>query len=923
MTSTHDISEQDLMDYLSGSLPIERYREINDRLETDAELAARLELLRGITGDEFVSEGWNKEANQIRNMVTTSCRSKQFRSLRDDIRAGRVAVFVGPTVPRLAGLADGEEVLTALATQLGRQLNTEDSEGIERLKHLGLKTLSDLFVFHFGRPRMVQLIKEALFCNRPVNELELQLHEMILQVPFSLVVSTSWDDLFEQAARRLDPPVFLNAITNDEELLSLYTPRGPMLIQPRGSLQKGSVIMEEDFSYIYQLNQPGVRGFLHNIFLTHKVLFLGFGDRDHSLLNYFHLLKTHLGEQATKLWSQSYVFAPSMSSSGADRLRQMGLRVFESSMSSTSSQIVKTTNGPLHESVALETFLRILLRETEPVVNRVERIRRIADFMQESENLGDSIRARAGLSPIGLPEKKQLEADDCSVVPPYMSIAAEHNEQERMKKGFLHAIRRAVDRGREVRLILSTDFDSIQERATNRKWVWMQLRNLRDFFSSDTGQRMHVRIVDRQGPFEMQQYILGEAELAESVKRDVHDSTYHYTRTSKDPHETKAAARLFDVCFNGLASRNLENLLFVSDDRGRIYLVDEVCHALTTGRADTILAAPETYNSEAAQLAGEIRAAARSGDGDPELVRDTVEILLTTSPAHVVLNVLADEILYQAIKQHLIAQWEQEMEMLEETRPGWMIRLETEDGKPKGDLDKDACHTSLYGRNESALYNLHMGAFALTSDAKRLILRKRRADGPPFDPGKWDRTVSGHVRKDSTFSLEFTHEVLDHFESCGICESSVVSPAEFMKCSHRRCQESSTSRQSVWNDGHAGELLAVRLHRDPIPGVYDRVRAPDSEPVKESARSMLYLCIMPHDDLPRSDPNKKHFSDWAEIPLEDVGRLLSTETPIRCTTVISGESEEIGPHTMTAEAWKLLRRCYSYIQSNLRLSGAS
>lgn len=920
MISTHDISEQDLRDYLSGSLPLERYREINDRLETDEELAARLELLRGITGEEFVSEGWSQEANHIRKMVTTSCRSKQFRGLRDDIRAGRVAVFVGPAVARVAGLAGNEEVLTALATQLGRQLNTEDSEGIERLKHLGLKTLSDLFVFHFGRPRLVQIIKEALYRNRPVNELELQLHEMILQVPFSLVVSTTWDDSFEQAARRLDPPVFLNAITNDEELVSLYTPGGPMLIQPRGSLQKGNVVMEEDVGHIYELNQPGVRSFLHNIFLTHKVLFLGFGDRDHSLLNYFQLLKSHLGEQATKLWSQSYVFAPSMSASGADRLRQMGLRVFESSVSSTT---VDKANGPLHEGVALEAFLRILLRETEPVVNRVERVRRIADFMQESECLGDSIRARAGLSPIGLPEKKQLETADCSVVPPYMSIAAEHNEQERMKKGFLHAIRRAVDRGREVRLILSTDFESIQERATNRKWVWMQLRNLRDFFSSDMGQQEDVKIVDRQGPFEMQQYILGEAELAESVKRDVHDSAYHYTRTSKDPRETKAAARLFDVCFNGLASRNLENLLFVSGDRGRIYLVNEVCNALATGRVDTILAPSETHNSEAAQLAGEIRAAARSGDGDPELVRDTVEILLTTSPAHVVLNGLADGILYQAIKQHLIAQWEQEMEMLEQTRPGWLIRLETEDGKPKGDLDKDVCHTSLYGENKSALYNLHMAAFALTSDGKRLILRKRRADGPPFDPGKWDRTMAGHVRKDSTFSLEFTSESLDHFKSCGICESSVVSPAEFMKCCHRRYQESSASRQSIWNDGHAGELIAVRLHRDPIPGVYDRVRASDAQPVKESARSMLYLCIMPHAELPRSDPNKKHFSDWVEIPLQDIGRLLSTETPIRCTTVISGESEEIGGNTMTEEAWELLRRCYSYIQSNLQLSGAS
>ena len=111
--------------------------------------------------------------------------------------------------------------------------------------------------------------------------------------------------------------------------------------------------------------------------------------------------------------------------------------------------------------------------------------------------------------------------------------------------------------------------------------------------------------------------------------------------------------------------------------------------------------------------------------------------------------------------------------------------------------------------------------------------------------------------------------------------------------------------------------MAIQLHREPVPGVYDRVRAADSMHVKESVRSMLYLCIMPDAELLQDDPSKKHFADWVEIPLDDVGRMLSTERAIRCTTVISGDSEEIGLETMTREAWALLQICYTEIQSHL------
>ena len=387
-----------------------------------------------------------------------------------------------------------------------------------------------------------------------------------------------------------------------------------------------------------------------------------------------------------------------------------------------------------HERIAWKSFLKVLHRETQLIVNRVERSRRIADFLRKTQCVGRELRARAGLSPIGLPDSKQWGDRDAAAIPPYLSLAVEYAEQQRMKEHFLYGIDRAVANGREVRLILSTDFDSIQDRATNEKWVGMQLQNLVEFFTRGTGRFQNVKVVDRQGPFEMQQYILGEGELVESVKLDVHDPTYYHARTSKDPREAKAAARLFDVCFTGLASRNLENLLSQPRDPGREYLIRTVCEALSAGRPESILAAEASLDPHGTQLIEELRAAAVPDALSPGLLRDNVEVLLTTSPPHVVQSMLAEELVYEAIKVHLLAQWTHELDVLAETRPGWLIQLTNQAGEPKGELEKDSCHHTLYGSEPSELYNLHLAAFLLTSDARRLVLRNGAATGRPSIP---------------------------------------------------------------------------------------------------------------------------------------------------------------------------------------------
>ena len=80
---------------------------------------------------------------------------------------------------------------------------------------------------------------------------------------------------------------------------------------------------------------------------------------------------------------------------------------------------------------------------------------------------------------------------------------------------------------------------------------------------------------------------------------------------------------------------------------------------------------------------------------------------------------------------------------------------------------------------------------------------------------------------------------------------------------------------------------------------------------------MLYLCLMPYAQLPREDPSGKHFADWVEVPLDEIGRLVQSGGAIRCTTVISGEIAEIGYETMTREAWELLKLCHGEILTTL------
>ena len=77
--------------------------------------------------------------------------------------------------------------------------------------------------------------------------------------------------------------------------------------------------------------------------------------------------------------------------------------------------------------------------------------------------------------------------------------------------------------------------------------------------------------------------------------------------------------------------------------------------SVSAGRPELILSADASLDPHGTQLIEELRAAAVPDALSPGSSRDNVEVLLTTSPPHVVQSMLAEELVYQAIKVHLLA----------------------------------------------------------------------------------------------------------------------------------------------------------------------------------------------------------------------------------------------------------------------------
>ena len=164
-----------------------------------------------------------------------------------------------------------------------------------------------------------------------------------------------------------------------------------MLIQPQGSLRKENAIVEGLMHHSHEGNHPGLCAFLRALFFSHRILFLGLVTGIPACSTTIGCWKRGWAGRRRACGAARTSSPPRWRPGAVERLQQMGLHILDCFVPQTGTSARHETS---HERIAWESFLKVLRRETQLIVNRVERSRRIADFLRKTQCVGRELRAR-------------------------------------------------------------------------------------------------------------------------------------------------------------------------------------------------------------------------------------------------------------------------------------------------------------------------------------------------------------------------------------------------------------------------------------------------------------------------------------------------------------------------------------------------
>lgn len=802
--------------------------------------------------------------------------SDEYKTLLREIRQGKVVVFVGAGVSCAAGLPSWRDVTKRLAAEL---VPYDQHQQEELINDLGPYGIFEVYASENSPRDFDEAVGKAL---RPSHRLNLKAHSLILDIPFHLIITTNWDDLFERAAEgtRNDP---LFAVTRDEQLRGCFAGQGPLLIKPHGSLG-GPTVAAQSHVYTFEAMHPGLSVFLQSLFFTHRLLFVGYSFGDPDFLRWYHLFAHYLDKYATQEWAKPFILCI-----GDERRRRLWENMHFKVLDATLGEKESRTS-------ALLSVLTDLRDRTTHHVEKEKRAGRIAEFLEDTGLSTAELRVRAGLSPLGIPD----DSDDARSCAPWQ--APEYRAQQQLRAAFARCLS-----GREVHLILSTDFESLQQRALNPNWARLCLQRLIAFFSTDRAADQ-IYVVDRRGPYEMQQYIVGDRAMVESRKLGVFDAVYHDARIEMNQRVVRQAVEVFDSCFVSFVLSNLENLLSDQVGRGRDCLASEVWKtrtdlAVNEAEFEKRVLAVAAGGSSERLFADAVGVCERLKNA--RTLEDLAEMLSHESP-FVLMLLLGIDAFKTPIRMHLLQLWERDLERLAQSRSAHLlIQLTDASGVVNGYLDKAQYHLHLLGHQheqgeEPQFWNMHVAGFFLTSDGRRLVLRRRIKDAQHFDEWKWDRTISGHVRMHSTFKEEIVAEIGHHLgERLSQCEFA-RDLDEFRKFGVARRFRKGRERSTP---------LLVQLSDTPVGHLFRKGHCDGLQCIYEPVKTLPFLGILPRDDVLCVEPGNKHCDGWLQITLPEASRLLRGMR-VRCKKgrVVPAELEgsEISAEMVTTEGLALL-----------------
>lgn len=255
------------------------------------------------------------------------------------------AVMVGAGFSRCAGVTgDKSKKLPLwfdLSKALNKELNSSDSDPLR---------IAEEYSAYFGRQALDDLLKKE------VNDAAWEpsdLHNQLLELPWSEVLTTNWDTLLEKASQKTHSR-FYSVVNRQEQLSSEYSPR---IVKLHGTLNVTNelIFTQEDYR-TYPQKQAAFVNFARQVFIENELCLVGFSGDDPNFLQWTGWVRDHLASNARRIY---LVGALSLTVPKRKYLESINISPIDL------EPLVSHYDGDLKHKEATEIFLKAF-KELEP-----------------------------------------------------------------------------------------------------------------------------------------------------------------------------------------------------------------------------------------------------------------------------------------------------------------------------------------------------------------------------------------------------------------------------------------------------------------------------------------------------------------------------------------------------------------------------
>jgi len=201
------------------------------------------------------------------------------------------AIMVGAGFSRsAASTGDASKKLPLwnyFSTKLADELHSSSNDPLR---------LAEEYCAYFGKQALHDLIKKEI--NDAAWEPG-ELHKLLLELPWSEILTTNWDTLLERASAEVHQPIY-SVVSKQEDLSNARSPR---IIKLHGTIDitKDLVFTQEDYRKYPQQHAAFVN-FSRQVFIENELCLLGFSGDDPNFLQWAGWVRDHLATHSRRIY---------------------------------------------------------------------------------------------------------------------------------------------------------------------------------------------------------------------------------------------------------------------------------------------------------------------------------------------------------------------------------------------------------------------------------------------------------------------------------------------------------------------------------------------------------------------------------------------------------------------------------------------